>query len=171
MSNWEISSNFSGPLDCSISIFPGIFLIVCLNVIMEDWQQQSLEETNDIDNLLTIPSISYSSVIYKPSQNDTKAEKIEQLSSTFVLKQYKCNVCDYETELEADIKRHVASVHEESKPFRCNICEYKGGQKSDLKKHMSVHKIKPEYKVDILGHILSRSSVKHEQVEIDPSLI
>ena len=86
------------------------------------------------------------------------------------IKEFKCHKCPYETVQSHHLKKHIETVHEGIKPFNCNICEYKAGQKSDLKKHMSVHKIKPEYKVDILGHILSGSSLKHEQVEIDPSL-
>ena len=60
-------------------------------------------------------------------------------------KPFKCKLCDYETGLNFNLKKHTEIVHEGLKPFKCNKCEFKTSLKDTLKKHeASIHKgIKP----------------------------
>ena len=78
MSNWEISSNFIDPRDFCIYIFPGIFLITYLYVMVENWQQHSLAEQNDLENLLMIPSDSYANEELKEYSEEIKVEPQSQ---------------------------------------------------------------------------------------------
>jgi uncharacterized Zn-finger protein len=68
-------------------------------------------------------------------------------------KPFKCNLCDYETGLNYNLKKHTEIVHEGLKPFKCRICDFKTGDKTNLKTHIdSVHEgIKP-FKCNICVH-------------------
>ena len=60
-------------------------------------------------------------------------------------RQYKCNLCPYETVQESRLSRHVKSVHEKLKRYFCEQCSYAASDNYSLKFHvMSVHeKVKP----------------------------
>ena len=52
------------------------------------------------------------------------------------IKRFKCNKCEIEFLLKANLKRHTISVHERTKPFECNICNYKAARSDQLKRHI-----------------------------------
>ena len=42
--------------------------------------------------------------------------------------------------LRENLKKHIASIHEDEKPYKCAICDYKCSEKGNLTKHIkSVH--------------------------------
>ena len=56
------------------------------------------------------------------------------------LKPFKCRICDFKTGDKTNLKTHIDSFHEGIKPFKCNICDYKTAEQSKLKKHIeAVH--------------------------------
>ena len=52
------------------------------------------------------------------------------------IKRFKCNKCEIEFLLKANLKKHTISVHERTKPFECNICNYKAARSDQLKRHI-----------------------------------
>ena len=60
---------------------------------------------------------------------------------------FKCEICGYSCSRKADLKKHVASVHDGKKLFKCEICDYSCSKKSYLEKHVaSDHDVKKTFK-------------------------
>ena len=53
---------------------------------------------------------------------------------------YKCNDCDYSTEVKKSLSDHFKNVHEKIIRFRCNICDFKSFHKISLKNHGLRHR-------------------------------
>ena len=72
---------------------------------------------------------------------------------------YECEICKTCFKLKANLKKHVASVHEEKKSFKCDICDYSCPRKDKMKSHMaSVHEGKKPFwghKSNLNTHITS----------------
>ena len=82
------------------------------------------------------------------------------------IKPFKCKICDYETAVKGNLKKHVDSVHEEIKPFKCNICVHESSTKGNLKRHIeNVHeRIKP-FKCNFCDYKSARKANLNEHVE------
>ena len=88
-------------------------------------------------------------------------------------KPFKCKLCDYETGLNFNLKKHTEIVHEGLKPFKCKICDFKTGDKTNLKTHIdSVHEgIKPfkcklcDYKAATNSHLKRHFENIHEVIK------
>ncbi len=51
-----------------------------------------------------------------------------------------CQYCDYYCDKKDRMRRHIRTVHLESKPFSCSLCPYKACRKDKIKRHMdTVH--------------------------------
>ena len=48
---------------------------------------------------------------------------------------FKCNLCDYKTEVEGDLKLHRRSVHLKNRDNECDQCDYKTPYPYKLKVH------------------------------------
>ena len=82
-----------------------------------------------------------------------RKSKKSLISKTNVQKVLMCIICDYETALKPNLKRHIESVHEGIKPFKCNICDFETSRKSTLKQHVeSVHKGIKQFKCSICDY-------------------
>jgi KRAB domain-containing zinc finger protein len=58
------------------------------------------------------------------------------------MKEFKCNICDYETAQSYNLKKHIDSIHKRIKPYECNMCEFETAHKPHLRKHInSVHEV------------------------------
>jgi KRAB domain-containing zinc finger protein len=79
-------------------------------------------------------------------------------------KNFKCEICDYSTQKQADLKRHTNLVHLNMKNFKCTQCSSKFGTNSSLKRHINsthkklnaVHLEKKEFKCDICDKAFSQ---------------
>ncbi len=59
----------------------------------------------------------------------------------------------------ADLKTHVAEVHEKIKPFKCTLCSYASSRSVDLKYHIStVHEKERKHICDLCDKEYRRSS-------------
>lgn len=96
------------------------------------------------------------------------------------MRKFKCELCEYETSLLANLKTHVRMVHSKIKSFKCNFCEYAATLASTVKQHIkAVHeKIKDEtcevcgksfsYIAHLRTHVLSVHGVKKFKCKICP---
>ena len=50
---------------------------------------------------------------------------------------YKCEQCEYRSEKNRDVRKHVKTVHVAVKPFQCEHCSYATSFRSDLKNHVN----------------------------------
>ena len=56
---------------------------------------------------------------------------------------------------KGDMNRHIASVHDETKPYKCAICDYNCSLKSYMKKHVaSVHEEKNIQTTAVLQRVI-----------------
>ena len=66
-----------------------------------------------------------------------QANHLEHRSSIHEqIKQFKCNICDFETVHKSNLKKHIEAIHEQIKQFKCIICDFETGHKQSLKKHI-----------------------------------
>ena len=73
-------------------------------------------------------------------------------------KSFKCDICDYSCSQKGDLNKHVASVHEGKKPFQCNICSVNFALNAKLKEHIaSVHEGKKPFQCSICDSSFSRN--------------
>ena len=98
-------------------------------------------------------------IFFGSENNIVRPERIQSKSKSF-----KCNICDYRAARNANLIKHIKSVHEGIKPgfkynhvdfetgeaifvkpFKCHICSYDTVNKTHLKRHVeTVHEgIKP----------------------------
>jgi hypothetical protein len=90
-----------------------------------------------------------------------------------VIRDFKCNFCDYETSKNGVLKKHIESVHEGIKPFKCKLCDYKSALKGNLKTHIrSVHeRIKPfkcnicDYRTDEQPKLTLHTNTVHDGIK------
>ena len=55
--------------------------------------------------------------------------------------QYKCDGCEFESNLLNAFENHISTNHPLYKPFKCKQCEYSSNKRQNLHKHIkSVHK-------------------------------
>ena len=51
-------------------------------------------------------------------------------------KPYKCEVCNYSAALKNTLKQHTNNVHQGRKDFKCNICGKQFTQKGKVNRHL-----------------------------------
>ena len=84
----------------------------------------------------------------------------------------KCNLCEYITDVKANLTRHKKNVHEKPK-IKCDICEYETQDKNHLIRHNeTVHekKLKQKIKCDLCeyetedkSHLIRHNETVHEK--------
>ena len=74
-------------------------------------------------------------------------------------KVYKCDECDYTTEISSNIKSHKRK-HSGEKPYKCDKCDYASTQSSALGIHKRKHNksIQEPFKCDQCNYECTRSS-------------
>jgi uncharacterized Zn-finger protein len=92
-------------------------------------------------------------IIFDMHLNIVHKEKInikEEPDETRKKAPVSCEICCKTFSKMANMKKHVASVHEKKKPFKCNICDYSFTQKAHLASHVaSLHERKKPFKCEI----------------------
>ena len=74
-------------------------------------------------------------IFFGSENNIIRPERIENK-----IKPFNCNICDYKAARNANLSKHIKSVHEGIKPFKCSICDYESATNSHLKRHIeNVH--------------------------------
>ena len=63
-----------------------------------------------------------------------------QRNDSLVLKEFRCEQCDFQTNFKNSLKTHINMKHNQFKEFECNDCSYAVNKKSQLENHIkSVH--------------------------------
>ena len=80
-------------------------------------------------------------------------------------KDFQCGYCDYSTNRQSDLKRHVFG-HTGENLFHCSKCEYKTARKSDLRRHQLLHIGEKPFKCGVCHYTTSRKTVllKHMRI-------
>ena len=52
-------------------------------------------------------------------------------------KQFKCDICTFETAVKCNLKNHILAVHEKCKPFTCPHCSFEAIRKKQLTQHLA----------------------------------
>jgi hypothetical protein len=126
-------------------------------LIMEDWQQHSLEEKVDLENLLLIPSDSYSNESLKEYSEELKKDNIDNSAKTEI-KTEEIELNDGEG--NAKTFEYFTNGNEEV----CQICGLKFGNKAVLKIHNSF--VHPEGNKDEQNKNCGRRDESvHEEIE------
>jgi len=95
-------------------------------------------------NTLIAPDAASSSIatLYTPvasvSGSDRKRKLTDEKPDETNEKKYKCNVCDYATNMKSHLTTHTR-VHTREKPFKCPQCNYAAAQKIALDDHINTH--------------------------------
>ena len=63
----------------------------------------------------------------KEEANDNTSNDVPNEKQTKAL--VRCEICCKTYSKLANLKKHIASVHEKKKPFKCEICDYNFSQK------------------------------------------
>ena len=78
-----------------------------------------------------------------------------------------CHICDYKTNRNTLLKRHIEAIHERKKENYCHLCSFKTARKSYLSNHIrNIHKggeIKDSNEQE------SSSNSEHESKKLPPS--
>ena len=58
------------------------------------------------------------------------------------LKSYTCDICDFQSAMSCNIKRHMVVIHK-LRPYTCNLCDYKSAQAGNVRRHLNtMHNVK-----------------------------
>ena len=52
------------------------------------------------------------------------------------LREFQCDLCDYNTYSQPILDAHVRKVHTMERPFKCDQCDFSAAEKKDLAKHI-----------------------------------
>ena len=77
----------------------------------------------------------------------TKVDSQNKVKASGGGKQFSCDVCDFKTVLNHELRRHMTS-HSLDRPFKCDIndCEYRARRKDVLRRHQKkIHKIRSNF--------------------------
>ena len=67
------------------------------------------------------------------------------------------HICDCKCSIKSEMNKHIATVHDWTKPSKCDICGYSFSQKGDMKIHiLLVHEGKKSFKCDILTPLMNK---------------
>ena len=71
-------------------------------------------------------------------------------------KVFECELCEYKTDRNYTLTRHIKNVHQKIKDAKCELCDYICSQNSDLKKHAKqVHTKLKDVKCDKCDYVCS----------------
>jgi hypothetical protein len=71
-------------------------------------------------------------------------------------KVFECELCEYKTDRNYTLTRHIKNVHQKIKDAKCELCDYVCSQNSDLKKHAKqVHTKLKDVKCDQCDYVCS----------------
>lgn len=51
-------------------------------------------------------------------------------------RQFQCNRCDYATNQNGDLKKHVIAIHTNEKGLKCNRCYFLASLQNNLRRHV-----------------------------------
>lgn len=74
-----------------------------------------------------------------------RTHMLTHLDDSQRIKKFKCNVCGFAFAQSGNLKRHIASKHNDAKPFACDKCPQKYSDPFLLKKHLQVHIKTPHF--------------------------
>ena len=69
-----------------------------------------------------------------------------------------CAECDHEFGNRSTLKIHIRSIHLKEKRFKCNDCEFKTNIKESLTKHMRSHTNEKPFECNTCGKMFSSQS-------------
>ena len=99
---------------------------------VEDDKKNIKQEKTDKEYFEEHTSIKTETIEYNEYfEEDVKIENKYSLDQ-----KYKCDECDYSSNIQHNLTNHVASVHKKVVHFSCSLCEYKSFHKKSVKKHM-----------------------------------
>lgn len=55
-----------------------------------------------------------------------------------MIKDFECSQCDFKCSQNANLQRHIKTIHDKMKDHECYQCDYKCSTKGDLQRHISV---------------------------------
>lgn len=61
------------------------------------------------------------------------------------LREFQCDLCDYNTYSQPILDAHVRKVHTMERPFKCDQCDFAASSKHTLKNHKVVHVTERKY--------------------------
>jgi hypothetical protein len=78
-------------------------------------------------------------------------------------KDFKCDICDKAYSLKAQLTVHVNRIHKNLKNYSCELCNYTSYTNCDLKKHLIVqHVDKNVESINLERHILLKEAQKDQ---------
>ena len=73
--------------------------------------------------------------------------KIPKKTTDTVIKQNKCNQCDYASSHAGDLRTHL-KIHSGEKSYKCNQCDFASTWAVSLRKHIKIHSGEKSNKCD-----------------------